>query len=383
MIRAFPATAEDYRERARGRLPRFLFDYLDGGAGDEHTLAANVADWSARRLRQRVLVDVGNVDTSTTLAGHPCRLPVALAPVGLAGMMARRGETQAARAAADAGVPFTLSTVGICALDEVARATDAPFWFQLYMLRDRGVVAGLLERAWAAGCRTLVFTVDLPLPGMRHRDARNGIGVPGTRARLHRAAQAIARPRWVVDVALRGKPLTFGNLGPHVPGARALDDFRGWIEAQFDPTVGWADIARLRESWKGRLLLKGILDVADAEAAVGAGADGIVVSNHGGRQLDGVASTASALPAIVRAVGARTEVLVDGGVRSGTDVFRALALGARGVMIGRPWAWALAGSGGAGLRALLASWRQELHVAMALTGVTRIGDIDASCLDAG
>ncbi|HET9482376.1 MAG TPA: L-lactate dehydrogenase [Xanthomonadales bacterium] len=381
MIRAAPATADDYREHARRRLPRFLFDYLDGGAGDERTLAANVADWSERKLRQRVLVDVGAVDAATTLAGQPCRFPVALAPVGLAGMMARRGEAQAARVAEAAGVPFTLSTVGICTIDEVASACTAPPWFQLYMLRDRGIVAKLLERAWAAGCRTLVFTVDLPMPGMRHRDTRNGLGTSGLRARLRRAGQLLVRPGWIRDVALRGRPLTFGNLDTYVPDARDPDGFRAFIEAQFDPTVTWADIASLRESWKGRLLLKGILDVDDAEAAVGVGADGIVVSNHGGRQLDGVASTASALPAIARAVGSRAEVLVDGGVRSGTDVFRALALGARGVLVGRPWAWALAGAGAVGLRDLLACWRKELHVAMALTGATRIGEIDGSRLE--
>ncbi len=381
MIRPCPVNANDYRALACRRLPRFLFDYIDGGAGEEHTLRANVADWAAIALRQRVLKDVDGVDTAATLAGENCSMPLALAPVGLAGIMARRGEAQAARAAHAAGVPFTLSTVGICPLHEVAAAADAPFWFQLYMLRDRGIVEAVLRRAWEAGCRTLVFTVDLPLAGMRHRDPRNGMTLVGLRPKLLKIEQLLGRPGWIWNVALRGKPLVFGNLAEHAPGARDLNALRAFIDAQFDPTVTWTDIERLRGSWKGRLLLKGILDVDDARAAVTAGADGIVVSNHGGRQLEGAASTASKLPAIARAVGAQTEVLVDGGVRSGADVFRALALGARGVLIGRPWVWALAGGGESGLRALLATWQQELRTTMALCGVTRIADIDASHIE--
>jgi L-lactate dehydrogenase (cytochrome) len=379
MIRSCPTTTDDWRERARARLPRFLFDYVDGGAGIEATLASNVADWSHVRLRQRVLHDVSGIDTATTLAGLSCTLPLALAPVGLAGMMARRGEVQAARTAAAAGVPYTLSTVGICGLEEVAAA--APFWFQLYMLRDRGLVDALLARAWAAGVRTLLFTVDLPMPGPRHRDARNGLAQPGLRPKLLKAGQLAARPGWIVDVGVRGKPHAFGCLGDLVAEARDFDAFRAFIETQFDPSVTWRDIAWLRERWKGRLLLKGILDVDDARAAVASGAEGIVVSNHGGRQLDGVASTAMRLPAIVAAVGNETEVLVDGGVRSGIDVFRALALGARGVLIGRPWVWALAGGGAAGLAALLSVWRREFELAMALTGVTRVADIGRAQLD--
>ena len=338
----YPASVADWRRQAERRLPRFLFDYIDGGASDERTLAANVQDFAALRLRQRVLVDVAQVDTRATLAGQPCALPLALAPIGLAGMAARRGEAQAARAAHAAGVPFTLSTVGICPISEVAAAADAPPWFQLYMLRDRGAVRALLDGAWAAGCRTLVFTVDLPLPGMRLRDIRHGMAASGARPALIRAAQVLARPGWVWDVALRGKPLRFGNLTAQVPGARDLGAFKAWVDAQFDPSVTWQDIDWLRGQWKGRLLLKGILDVQDAQTAVQVGADGIVVSNHGGRQLDSVASTAAKLPAIAQAVGAQTEVLVDGGVRSGVDVFKVLALGARGVLIGRPWVWALA-----------------------------------------
>jgi L-lactate dehydrogenase (cytochrome) len=382
LIRDLPATCPDFRALARRRLPRFLFDYVDGGAGEEHTLAANSADWATLRLRQRVLVNVDGIDTSAPLAGTTSSMPLALAPLGLGGLLARRGECQAVGAANAAGIPFTLSTVGICALDEVAGAARAPFWFQLYWLRDRGIVEDLLQRAWEAGCRTLVFTVDLPRPGMRHRDTRNGMVQAGRRARLLKLTQLLARPGWVWNVALQGKPLLFGNLHAHVPAARNLDGFRAFIETQFDPSVTWPDLDWLRARWHGRILIKGILDVDDARAAVRAGAEGIVVSNHGGRQLEGAASTARSLPAIVDAVGERTEVLVDGGLRSGVDLFRALALGARGAMIGRPWAWALAGGGQDGLCQLLATWQQELATTMALAGVTRIADIGREHLDA-
>ena len=377
----YPATALDYRRLAEERLPRFLFDYVDGGASDERTLAANVADFGAVRLRQRVLVNVDHIDTSTELAGQRCSMPLALAPVGLAGMMARRGEVQAVRAAQAVGVPFTLSTVGICSLAEVQAAASEPFWFQLYMLRDRGAVRALLDRAWEAGCRTLVFTVDLPLPGMRHRDIRHGMAAQGARPALIRTLQVLARPGWLQDVALRGKPLHFGCLTEQVPAARDLGAFKAWVDTQFDPSVTWRDIEWLRGHWKGRLLLKGILDAEDAQSAVQVGADSIIVSNHGGRQLDSVASTVSKLPAIARAVGAQTEVLVDGGVRSGVDIFKALALGARGVLIGRPWVWALAGAGESGVRDLLATLQRELLLTMTLAGVTCVADINETHLD--
>ena len=377
----YPATTADWRRLAAQRLPRFLFDYVDGGAGDETTLAANVQDFATIRLRQRVLIDVSQVDTRSLLAGQDCALPLALAPVGLAGMMARRGEAQAARAAQAASVPFTLSTVGICPLSEVVAATGAAPWFQLYMLRDRGAVRALLDDAWAAGCRTLVFTVDLPATGMRWRDMRNGMAVTGAWTALLRAGQVLARPGWVRDVALGGRPLTFGSLSQQVPGARDLNAFKTWVDAQFDPSVTWKDIAWLRGQWKGRLLLKGILDVEDAHAAVASGADGIVVSNHGGRQLDAAASSIAKLPAIARAVGAQTELLMDGGVRNGVDIFKALALGARGVLVGRPWVWALAAQGQPGVAQLLAHWQRELQLTMTLTGVTRIADIGPQHLD--
>ena len=376
----YPATVADWRALAQRRLPRFLFDYVAGGAGDEATLAANLADFAAIRLRQRVLVDVSHVDTRSQLAGQTCALPLALAPVGLAGMLARRGEAQAARAALAAGVPFTLSTVGICPLAEVVSATGHAPWFQLYMLRDRGAVRALLDAAWAGGCRTLVFTVDLPLPGMRWRDVRNGMVASGARAALLRARQVLARPGWVNDVVIGGRPLSFGNLHQQVPGGRDLNAFKTWIDAQFDPGVTWRDIEWLRGQWQGRLLLKGILEVDDARTAVASGADGIVVSNHGGRQLDAAPASITALPAIARAVGSQTEVLMDGGVRSGVDIFKALALGARGVLIGRPWVWALAAQGQAGVSQLLAHWQRELLLTMTLAGVTRIADINPSHL---
>lgn len=377
----YPATAADYRDRARARLPKFLFDYLDGGATDEQTLRANETDWHRIKLRQRVLVDVEQVDTTTTLVGEPCAMPVVLAPLGLAGMMARRGEVLAARSAEAAGIPFTLSTVGICPVEEVQAAVTQAAWFQLYMIRDRTRIEKLLDKAWTAGCRTLVFTVDLPQPGMRHRDFRNGVSSPGARAKTLKMIQLLSRPRWLWDVAVRGGPLNFGNLSDVMPGTGNLDAFKTWIDAQFDPTVTWADIAWLRRHWQGKLLLKGILDADDARHALKIGADGIVVSNHGGRQLDGVASGVSKLPEIVSAVGSKSEILVDGGVRSGVDIFRALALGAQGVMIGRPWAWALAAAGKAGLNTLLTSLRQELRLAMTLTGVTRIADIGTDQLE--
>ena len=377
----YPASARDYRRLAQARLPRFLFDYIDGGASQEQTLRANADAWMRVGLRQRVLVDVAGVDTATTLAGQACAMPLALAPLGLAGMRARRGEVQAARAAEAAGVPFTLSTVGICPLAEIGPAVAQAPWFQLYMLRDRGIVQALLQQAWEAGCRVLVFTVDLPVAGMRHRDTRNGLGAGGLRARLLKAGDLLGHPRWLWDVGVRGKPHLFGNLCALLPGVRDLDGFKAWVDTQFDPSVTWADIDWLRAQWPGTLLLKGILDEDDARAAVRAGAQGLVVSNHGGRQLDGVAATAVKLPAIAQAVAGQAQLLVDGGIRSGEDVLRALALGAQGVLIGRPWIWALAAGGEVALAGLLARWREELRLAMSLAGVRRVADIDARVLD--
>jgi len=380
-LNILPATTLDYRRLAERRLPRFLFDYIDGGANDEITLANNVGDFQKIRIRQRVLIDVSNTDTSTQLAGEPADMPVVLAPVGMAGLYARRGEVQAVRAANAKNVPFTLSTVGICPLDEVRAAASKPFWFQLYMIRDRATVRNLLERAMGAGCTTLVFTIDLPLAGMRHRDTRNGMLDNSLRGKLGKAWQLGTRPGWIVDVGVRGKPHSFGNLADLVPDPTDLKAYRTWIDAQFDTSVTWRDIEWLRGIWKGQLILKGIQEPEDALGAAEVGADGLVVSNHGARQLDSVHSSISKLPGVVAAVGKRLEIYVDGGVRSGLDVFKAVALGARGVMIGRPWAWALAAGGEAAIAGLLATFKKELEVAMALSGVTAIGQICGDQID--
>ncbi|MEI2734468.1 MAG: L-lactate dehydrogenase [Rhodoblastus sp.] len=377
-----PVTPSDYRRLAERRLPRFLFDYIDGGANDETTLAANIAGFRDIALRQRVMRDVSDIDTSTILAGEKAAMPVILAPVGMAGMMARRGETLAVRAANEAGVPFTLSTVGICDLEEVKRAASKPFWFQLYMMRDRGVVQDLLARAEAAGCTTLAFTVDLAVTGLRHRDLRNGALSQSPLARAVKAWEIARHPQWLVDVALRGKPHGFGNLSDRVPDPNRLEAFTAWVASQFDSSVTWKDIEWLRGVWKGRLLIKGVLEPDDARSALAAGADGVIVSNHGGRQLDSVASSISKLPLVVDAVGDRMEVYMDGGVRGGVDVFKAVALGAKGVLIGRPWVWALAGAGQSGVRNLLAMMRQEFRIAMALSGVRSVAEIGRDALDA-
>ena len=378
---AVPVSVADYRLRARRRLPRFLFDYIDGGCNDEATMADNIRDFSRIRLKQRVMRDVSEVDTSTTLAGHAASMPMALAPVGMAGMMARRGEVQGALAAKQAGIPFTTSTVGICPVEEVQVAINQPFWFQLYMLRDRTVVETLLARAAAAGCDTLVFTVDLAVAGMRLRDYRNGMLGGGIRGQISKAIALATSPRWVYDVGLRGKPHTFGNISEWVARSRELESYKAFVDAQFDPTVTWDVIAWLRSVWMGRILIKGVLEPDDARAAADTGADGVIVSNHGGRQLDGVASSISKLPAIVDAIGQGIEIYVDGGVRSGIDVVKAVALGARGVLIGRPWVWAVAASGEAGLADLLGLFQREIAVAMALMGVNRLDQINSDLIE--
>ncbi|HEY2658218.1 MAG TPA: FMN-dependent L-lactate dehydrogenase LldD [Caulobacteraceae bacterium] len=370
------AAVIDYRNLALRRLPHFLFEYLDGGAYDEVTLRRNMEDLRGIALRQRVLRDVSAIDLSTTLFGQALAMPVGLAPIGLAGMNARRGEVQAARAAEAAGVPFCLSTVSVCPLDEVAAAVSRPFWFQLYMIRDRGFMRELLAKAKQAGCSALVFTVDMPVPGSRYRDLRSGLaGAPGFAGAARRAFQAAQRPDWAWDVGLRGTPHALGNVAPVLGAKTGLEDFFAWMRGNFDPTVTWRDLDFIRETWDGPLIIKGVLDAEDAVEAATLGADGVVVSNHGGRQLDGVLSTARALPAVVEAVGERLTVLVDGGVRSGLDVVRLLAMGAKGVLIGRAWAYALAGGGQAGVAHVLALLEAEMRVAMALTGVTRVGDL--------
>jgi L-lactate dehydrogenase (cytochrome) len=375
------ASALDYRQLAQRRLPKFLFEYIDGGSYAELTARRNVADLELIELRQRVLRDVSNVDVATQLFGQHLALPLALGPIGLAGMNARRGEVQAARAAEQRGVPFCLSTVSACPLAEVARATTKPFWFQLYMIRDRSFMRELLALAREIGCSALVFTVDMPTPGSRYRDYRSGLaGAPGLRGALRRAWQAALRPRWVWDVGICGRPHSLGNVAPVLGKHTGLEDFFAWMRNNFDPTVTWRDLELIRSEWTGPLIVKGILDVEDAVAARALGADGIVVSNHGGRQLDGVPSTARALPPIAERVGDSLTVLVDGGIRSGLDVVRMLALGARGVLLGRAWAYALAAEGQAGVIRLLRLIEAEMRVAMALTGVTRVAAIDRSVL---
>jgi L-lactate dehydrogenase (cytochrome) len=375
------ASVSDYRALAKRRLPPFLFEYIDGGSYDEVTLAANLADLRGISLRQRVLRDVSSIDLATSFFGQRASLPVALAPIGLAGLNARRGEVQAARAAQAAGVPFTLSTVSACSLDEVARGCPAPMWFQLYMIRDRGFMRQLLAQAQEHGCSALVFTVDMPVPGSRYRDYRSGLaGAPGLGGTARRAWQAFAKPGWAWDVGVMGRPHHLGNVAPVLGRDTGLEDFFRWMRENFDPSITWRDLEAVREAWTGPLILKGVLDPDDARRAADLGADGIVVSNHGGRQLDGTPSTARALPSIVEAVADRLTVLVDGGVRSGLDVVRMLALGAHGVLIGRAWAYALAGAGQAGVEHVLRLIAAEMRVAMALTGVTRISDINRTAL---
>lgn len=375
------ASVADFREAARRRLPRFLFDYIDGGSYAETTLRRNVSDLADIALRQRVLRDVSRVDLSTELFGRRQSLPIALAPIGLAGLTARRGERQAVRAAERAGIPFTLSTVGACALGEVAAAATEPFWFQLYVLRDRGFMRDLLAQAAAAQCSALVFTVDMPVPGSRYRDHHSGLaGTPGIAGKLRRFRQALGRPAWAWDVGVMGRPHTLGNVAPVLHDKTGIEDFFHWIGTNFDPSISWRDLDFVRSEWKGSLIIKGVLDPDDAREAAELGADGIVVSNHGGRQLDGVLSTARALPPIADAVGGRLTVLADGGVRSGLDVVRLLALGAKGVLLGRAWAYALAAGGEAGVARMLDIVEAEMRIAMALTGTTTLGAIGPAML---
>ena len=376
-----PASLSDYRELARRRLPRQIFDYVDGGAFGEVTLAANRDDYHAINFRQRVLRDVSTRRLATTVMGEEIALPVILAPVGFGGMLARRAETQAARAAERAGVPFCESTLSICGIEEVAASIRRPIWFQLYVMKDRSYAEDLMARAQSVGCTNMILTVDLPVVGQRYRDVRNGIsGQISSFGRLRRGVDLVRHTKWVRDVALGGRPLTFGNLEKALPEARVPADFQGWVASQFDPSVTWDDLGWLRENWRGRIALKGIMDAEDAREAADRGVDAVIVSNHGGRQLDDVPSTIRALPAVAAAVADRCEVLVDGGVRSGLDVVKALSLGARACLIGRPWAYAVAARGEAGVDHILRIMREEMLVTLGLTGVNDVRDLDRSAL---
>jgi L-lactate dehydrogenase (cytochrome) len=367
-----------FRTAAKKRLPSFIFEYIDGGSYNEYTLRRNVEDFKAVVLRQRVLRDVSNLTTATRLFGRDMAMPVALAPVGIAGFYRRRGEVQAVRAAEAAGVPIVLSTMSCCPVEEVRAASAAPFWMQLYMIRDRGFMKDMLARIEAAGTDTLFLTVDLAINGIRYRDRIGGLaGSQSLLQRPDRLIDILLHPAWALDVGVMGRPLVIGNMVPAMPNGAGLKQFQAWVARNFDPSVTYKDIAWLRQHWKGRLVLKGITDPGDAARAIEEGMDGIVVSNHGGRQLDGSLSSIAALPAVRDAVGGRMTIMLDGGVRSGLDVLRALALGADGVLLGRAWAWALAAGGEAGVTAMLAIVKEELEVAMSLTGQSDVRALDS------
>ncbi|MDV6318101.1 FMN-dependent L-lactate dehydrogenase LldD [Chromohalobacter sp. HP20-39] len=372
------SASTDYRQAAKRRIPPFLFHYADGGSYTEHTLRHNVEDLAGIALRQRVLKDMSTLSLETELFGESLAMPVALAPVGLAGMYARRGEVQAARAAAGKGIPFTLSTVSVCPIDEVASSIDRPLWFQLYVLKDRGFMRHVLERAKAAGVKTLVFTVDMPVPGARYRDAHSGMS--GKHAAARRMLQAVMHPSWSWDVGLHGRPHDLGNVSDYRGQPTGLEDYIAWLGNNFDPAISWKDLEWIREFWDGPMIIKGILDPEDARDAVRFGADGIVVSNHGGRQLDGVPSTARALPAIADAVKGDLAILADSGVRNGLDVVRMIALGADTVLLGRAFIYALATAGEAGVTHLLELFEKEMRVAMTLTGARSIAELGADSL---
>ena len=371
---------EDLREMARKRVARAVFDYVDRGSYEERTLRANREDLDLLSFRQRVGVDVDRRSTRTTMAGHEATMPVALAPVGLTGLNWADGEILACRAAQRFGVPYTLSTMSICSIEDVAAAVEKPFWFQLYVMRDRAFSASLIERAKKAGCSALVLTLDLQIQGQRHRDLKNGLAVP---PRLTAATlfDVLRKPSWMLNV-LTSKRKSFGNLEGRIPDAKSLTTLSQWIAGQFDPTLSWHDVEWVKKLWGGKLILKGILDAEDAKIAAGCGADAIVVSNHGGRQLDGAVSSVRALPEIVAAVNGKTEIWVDGGIRSGQDVLKALAMGAHATMIGKAYAYGLGAMGEAGVTLALELIRKELDVTMALCGVKDVKDVDRSILRA-
>jgi L-lactate dehydrogenase (cytochrome) len=371
---------EDLRQLAKKRVARAIFEYVDRGSYSECTLRANRADLELLTLRQRVGIDVDRRSTRCTMLGQEVTMPVALAPVGLTGLNWADGEILAARAAQRFGVPFTLSTMSICSIEDLAGALEQPFWFQLYVMRDRGFAASLIERAKAAGCSALVLTLDLQIQGQRHRDLKNGLAVP-PRLTLATALDVMTKPRWALNV-LRGKRKSFGNLEGRIPDAKSLTTLSQWIAGQFDPTLSWKDVEWVKKLWGGKLVLKGILDAEDAKLALQSGVDAIVVSNHGGRQLDGAMSSIRALPEVVEAVGEGLEVWFDGGIRSGQDVLKALALGARATLIGRAFAYGLGAMGEAGVTRALEIIQTELDVTMALCGIRNVREVDSNILRA-
>jgi L-lactate dehydrogenase (cytochrome) len=360
----------DLRDRARRRIPRAIFDYADGGAYDERTLRRNTADLDAMTFRQRVMVDVSNVSVASTLLGVGTSMPLAIGPTGLAGLFHADGEILGAKAAAAFGIPFCLSTMSICSIEDVRAATSQPFWFQQYLMRDRAFNQELIDRAIAAQCSALMLTLDLQVLGERHRDPRNGLTIP-PRLTLRNALDVATKPTWALKV-LFGKRRTFGNLVGRIGGSSGIRTLAEWTATQFDPSANWRDVEWVRSRWPGKLILKGVLDAEDARFALAAGADAIVVSNHGGRQLDGAPSTISVLPEIVAAIDGRCEVLFDGGIRSGQDIAKALALGARAGLIGKSFLFALAAGGEEGVTRALEIMRNELRVTLALTGTREV-----------
>jgi L-lactate dehydrogenase (cytochrome) len=372
---------EDLRALARRKVPKAFFEYVDSGSYNEETLRANRADLEHIKLRQRVMVDVSERSLATTIVGQKVSAPFALAPIGLCGMQHGDGEILSAQAANDAGIPFILSTMSICSIEQVAEATGRPFWFQLYVIRDRGFSKDILSRAANAGCNALVLTVDLQVLGQRHRDIKNGMTVP-PEIRLSNVLDIATKPSWVLSM-LKSRSKTFGNLAGHVKGMEDVTSLAQWTNNQFDPALNWKDVEWIKKTWPGKLIIKGILDVDDAKTAVRLGADAVIVSNHGGRQLDGAPSSISALPAIAQAVGSDTEVLFDGGIRTGADMLRALALGARACLIGRAYVYGLGAGGKAGVAKAIDILQKELSVAMALTGTTRVADIGPQVLVGG
>lgn len=372
------ACVEDLRKQMQRRVPRMFYDYCESGSWTESTLDANETDLQAIKFRQRVAIDVSERSTAMKMLGQHVPMPVALAPTGLTGMQHADGEILAAQAAEAFGVPFTLSTMSICSIEDVAANTSKPFWFQLYVMRDRNFIRNLVERAKAANCSALMITLDLQIMGQRHKDVRNGLSAP-PKMTLGNIMNLATKPSWCLGM-LGTRRRQFRNIVGHVEGVKDMSSLADWTTSQFDPRLSWEDVAEIRRMWDGKVILKGILDAEDAKQAVNVGADAIVVSNHGGRQLDGAASSITALPAIVDAVGDKTEVWMDGGIRTGQDVLRAVALGARGTLIGRAFLYGLGAGGRAGVTRVLEILHKELDLTMALCGRSNLSEVDDSIL---